>query len=87
MSNTQVITPGTYRHFKGKNYKVLGVAEHSETGEKRVVYQALYGVGKTYARPYDMVASRVDKEKYPDVEQEWRFEPVKLNPHVLEMMD
>lgn len=65
---------GVYKHFKGDYYIVLDVAEHTETGEKLVIYRALYGNNKLYARPYDMFLSKVDREKYPDVEQEYRLE-------------
>ena len=72
-----VVTIGkTYKHFKGKEYKVLLIARDSETGEDIVIYEALYGKHIIWARPYDMFISKVDHEKYPDCEQEYRFELV-----------
>ena len=65
---------GIYKHFKGDYYIVEDVAIHSETREKYVVYRALYNDTKLYIRPMDMFLSKVDKEKYPDVKQEYRFE-------------
>jgi hypothetical protein len=51
--------PGRYRHYKGNDYRVLGLARHSETLEPLVIYQALYGDGGTWARPAAMWNERV----------------------------
>ena len=63
-----------YRHFKGDYYLVEGVAQHSETGESYVIYRKLYGDGGLWVRPLSMFLSKVDQEKYPDAQQEYRFE-------------
>lgn len=73
------------RHFKREwvseesaeyLYKVLAFAQHTENGEKLVIYEALYPPYKTCARPYSMFMSEVDRVKYPDVKQQYRFERV-----------
>ena len=64
-----------WKHFKGEYYKVICVAKHSETGEELVLYKHISN-SKIYARPIDIFLSKVDKEKYPNATQEYRFEEV-----------
>lgn len=71
----------TYRHFKGNLYKVIDIVYDSESNnaeelKKVVIYQALHGKHLKWARSYDMFGSKVDKKKYPDVKQIYRFEKV-----------
>lgn len=63
-----------YRHFKGNIYQIRCLAKHSETGEMMVVYQAMYDNFQIYVRPLDMFMEEVDRSRYPDVIQKYRFE-------------
>ena len=58
------VRPGRYRHFKGNEYEVIGVARHSETLEEMVVYRALYGDGELWVRPASMWSETVEKDGY-----------------------
>lgn len=58
------LKPGKYRHFKGGEYELMGVAKHSETLEPMVVYRALYGEGGLWVRPAAMWTEWVEKENY-----------------------
>ena len=58
------IPPGRYRHFKGREYEVIGIARHSETEEPMVVYRALYGGGGIWVRPARMWTEEVKREDY-----------------------
>lgn len=72
---TERINPGdTVRHFKGRLYRVLCFAKDSETQEDVVVYRALYGEQGVWVRPKAMFLSEVDRDKYPDAAQTYRFE-------------
>lgn len=65
---------GIYRHFKGNYYLVEDLAIDSETQKKQVIYRPLYGEAQLFVRPYEMFISKVDKEKYPEIKQIYRFE-------------
>ncbi|MBR0431781.1 DUF1653 domain-containing protein [Candidatus Saccharibacteria bacterium] len=74
----EIIIGQTYKHFKNKLYVVLDIVNDSESKEKVVIYQAIYGAHERWARPLKMFASEVDHKKYPDVKQKWRFEEIEL---------
>lgn len=57
-----MLKPGRYRHYKGKDYEVIDIATHSETGEKLVIYRTLYGNYDLWARPLDMFTGNVELE-------------------------
>ena len=58
------LKPGKYRHFKGMEYELIGVAKHSETLEPMVVYRALYGDGGLWVRPAAMWTETVERQDY-----------------------
>ncbi len=70
-------TGEVYRHFKGNDYRIVTLAEDTETGETLVIYQALYGEGKIFARELHLFLETIDKNRYPGATQEHRFEIVK----------
>ncbi|WP_295751800.1 DUF1653 domain-containing protein [uncultured Oscillibacter sp.] len=72
----EILEGRRYRHFKGNFYLVVGIATHSETREQLVVYRTLYGEHKLFVRPYDMFAEEIDRQKYPEATQKYRFELV-----------
>ena len=69
---------GIYRHFKGDYYLVEDLVKHSETKEEMVLYRCLYGDGSLWVRPLTMFLEEVDHEKYPKVEQKYRFELINV---------
>jgi len=77
-----------YKHFKGNRYEVIAIATHTETTEEMVIYKEVEGE-HVYARPLEMFAGRVDKDKYPDVVQIFRFELQKnlTKASIMEFLD
>ncbi len=78
MSERDIVIHGIYRHFKGNYYIVEDLARDSETQETVVVYRKLYGDRTLWVRPAHMFVSEVNHDKYPHVEQRYRFEEVQL---------
>lgn len=74
----EIFVNRVYRHFKNDYYLVIDVAQDSESDKEYVVYRCLYGDGKLYVREKEMFLSKVDKNKYPDVKQEYRFELMEI---------
>lgn len=73
----EVKVNGIYRHFKGNIYKIIAIGKHSETLEEYVVYASLKDGNDVWIRPINMFWEKVDKIKYPNVKQEYRFEEIK----------
>ena len=88
MRNRRLHAGDVVKHFKRETvtddeakankyrYKIVAIAEHTETKEMVVVYQALYGDFRMYVRPYDMFMGKVDQQKYPNIKQKYRFEKI-----------
>jgi hypothetical protein len=72
-NNRKVVARALFKHFKGGIYRVITIATHTETGEKMVIYKDEYDRSNVYARPMSMFLEEVDKEKYPDCLQKYRF--------------
>ena len=74
MLERKIKIKGVYQHFKGNYYLVEDIGIGREDDKEYVIYRALYGEGKLYIRPLDMFLSELDHQKYPNVEQKYRFE-------------
>lgn len=73
----ELVINGIYRHFKGNTYKVIALALDSTTLEEVVVYQSTTDLNKIWVRKKEEFLSMVDKNKYPNALQEYRFELIK----------
>ena len=76
-----IVTHFKYHYINDKDklknkylYKIIAFGTHTETDEKMVIYQALYGDFDIWIRPYTMFMGEVDKNKYPNTKQKYRFE-------------
>ncbi len=87
-----------YRHFKGNNYEIVSLATGSEDGDSQVVYKALYPPYNVYVRPLQMFMEPVNRDKYPNAMQEFRFEKIdpekeakeqegKVDPRLIAFLD
>lgn len=68
----------TYQHFKGHIYKIIAIAKDSDNLKEKIVYQNI-DTKEVWVRDYDEFISKVDKEKYPNIKQKYRFEKVKVD--------
>ena len=73
MSVRKIKIGGIYKHFKGHVYEVIGIAKDSDTLNEKIVYKNVE-TGELWLRDEDEFLSKVDKKKYPDIEQIYRFE-------------
>lgn len=90
---TDIVYGDIIRHFKYETlsenektqnkylYCVKGIVEHAETGERLVIYQAMYSPFQTYVRPLENFYGKVDRIKYPNIKQKYRFEKHDLQPN------
>lgn len=81
-----------YRHFKGNEYVIMNIAKDTETGEQTVVYQDANNAASIYVRPLEMFMSEVERDKYPEVAQKYRFEKIeaeepKVDQRLLDFLD
>lgn len=77
MNNSRLKTGDIVRHFKGGTYEILCIAKHTEDNIDLVIYKNIYAPDKIWARPIEMFMGKVNKTKYPDATQEYRFEKIK----------